>query len=91
MGYAEGVAATTPMGELMAQTLASPLQAWLFLQFGSDPNCDASRDQQSDRGIAHRLDVDASGPLLAGKTLKGFEHARKQIMAGLLKDCLPCA
>jgi len=76
------------VGELMAQTLAPPLQAWLLLQFGSDPNCDASRDQQSDRGIAHRLDVDASGLLLVGKTLKGFEHARKQIMAGLLKDYL---
>jgi len=76
------------IGELMAQTAAPPLQAWLLLHFGADPNCDAARDQASDRGLAHRLDVDASGPLLVGKTLRGFEHARKQIAAGLLKDYL---
>jgi len=32
------------------------------------------------------LDLDTSGPLLVGKTLKGYEHARKQIVSGLLKD-----
>jgi len=76
------------VGELMAQEAAPPLQAWLLLHFGADPTCDAARDQASDRGIAHRLDVEASGPLLVGKTLRGFEHARKQIAAGLLKDYL---
>lgn len=76
------------VGELMAQETPPPLQAWLLLNFGSDPNCDAARDQASDRGIAHRIDVEASGPILVGKTLRGFEHARKQIAAGLLKDYL---
>lgn len=76
------------VGELMAQEPSPPLQAWLLLHFGADPTCDASRDQSSDRGLAHRLDVDCSGPLLVGKTLRGFEHARKQIAAGLLKDYL---
>lgn len=76
------------VGELLGQPAAAPLQAWLLLHFGADPNNDAARDQGSDRGIAHRLDVDASGPLLVGKTLRGYEHARKQIAAGLLKDYL---
>lgn len=76
------------VGELLVQLAPPPLQGWLLLHFGADPNCDASRDQASDRGIAHRLDVDASGPLLVGKTLRGYEHARKQIAAGLLKDYL---
>lgn len=76
------------VGELMTQTVSPPLQAWLLLHFGAETDCDAARDQASDRGIAHRLDVDASGPLLVGKTLKGFEHARKQIAGGLSKDYL---
>jgi len=76
------------VGELLGQPAAAPLQAWLLLHFGADPNNDAARDQASDRGIAHRLDVDASGPLLVGKTLRGYEHARKQIAAGLVKDYL---
>eukprot|EP00418_Pyrodinium_bahamense_P094517 CAMPEP_0179047228 /NCGR_PEP_ID=MMETSP0796-20121207/19090_1 /TAXON_ID=73915 /ORGANISM="Pyrodinium bahamense, Strain pbaha01" /LENGTH=851 /DNA_ID=CAMNT_0020743669 /DNA_START=38 /DNA_END=2590 /DNA_ORIENTATION=+ len=75
------------VGELMMQnSSAPPLQAWLLLHFGADPTCDASRDQASDRGLAHRLDLDTSGPILIGKTLKGYEHARKQVLAGLLKD-----
>uniref|UniRef100_A0A7S4RF37 Pseudouridine synthase RsuA/RluA-like domain-containing protein n=1 Tax=Alexandrium monilatum TaxID=311494 RepID=A0A7S4RF37_9DINO len=75
------------VGELMTMaSSAPPLQAWLLLHFGADPNCDASRDQGSDRGLAHRLDLDTSGPILIGKTLKGYEHARKQVLAGLLKD-----
>jgi len=74
------------VAELMSQEVAPPLQAWLLLHFGADPNCDASRDQSSDRGLAHRLDLDTSGPILVGKTLKGYEHARKQILAGLLRD-----
>lgn len=76
------------VAELMTQTAAAPLQAWLLLHFGADPTCDASRDQESDRGLAHRLDVDTSGPILVGKTLKGYEHARKQIVLGILKDYL---
>mmetsp|Transcript_113444 Transcript_113444/g.301458 ORF Transcript_113444/g.301458 Transcript_113444/m.301458 type:complete len:800 (-) Transcript_113444:198-2597(-) len=75
------------VGDLLMQAEgAPPLQAWLLLHFGADPNCDASRDQGSDRGLAHRLDLDTSGPILVGKTLTGYEHARKQVMAGLLKD-----
>jgi len=75
------------VGELLTQAAAvPPLQAWLLLHFGGDPNCDASRDQECDRGLAHRLDVDTSGPILVGKTLQGYEHARKQITAGILKD-----
>jgi len=74
------------VADLMLQEEAPALQAWLLLQFGADPNCDASRDQDCDRGLAHRLDVDTSGPLLVGKTSKGFEHARKQVVAGVLKD-----
>merc|ERR1719265_1256810 len=65
-----------------------PIQAWLILHFGADPNCAASRDQSSDRGLVHRLDVETSGPILVGKTLKGFEHAKKQVAAGLVKDYL---
>lgn len=72
--------------ELQQQAACPPLQAWLLLHFGVDPNCEASRDQASDRGIAHRLDVETSGPILVGKTLKGLEHAKKQIVGGLLKD-----
>mmetsp|Transcript_9012 Transcript_9012/g.16285 ORF Transcript_9012/g.16285 Transcript_9012/m.16285 type:complete len:767 (+) Transcript_9012:41-2341(+) len=72
--------------ELLKQAQSPPLQAWLLLHFGGDPNCDASRDQSSDRGLAHRLDVDTSGPLLIGKTLQGVEHAKKQIGLGVLKD-----
>jgi len=74
------------VGELMTQTNAPALQGWLLLQFGADPTCDAARDQHSDRGLAHRLDVDTSGPMLIGKTMQGYEHARKQIAAGVLKD-----
>lgn len=74
------------VGELLMQASPAPLQAWLLLQFGGDSSSDASRDQASDRGIVHRLDVDTSGPLLVGKTLKGYEHARKQIALGILKD-----
>jgi len=75
------------VGDLMMQAgTAPPLQAWLLLHFGGDPTCEASRDQASDRGIMHRLDVDTSGPLLVGKTLKGCEHVRKQIVVGILKD-----
>jgi len=76
------------VGDLLAQDAVPALQAWLLLRFGADPNCDASRDQASDRGLAHRLDMDTSGPILIGKTLKGYEHARKQIVVGLLKDYL---
>jgi len=76
------------VGELMAQDAAPPLQAWLLLHYGADPNCDAVRDQGSDRGLAHRLDLEASGPVLIGKTLRGYEHARKQIAVGVLKDYL---
>jgi len=76
------------VGELMAQEPAPPLQAWLLLHFGPEPSCEAARDPASDRGIVHRLDVDASGPLLVGKTAKGFEHARKQASSGLVKDYL---
>lgn len=74
------------VGDLIAQAGMAPLQAWLLLQFGHNPACDASRDQVSDRGMVHRLDADTSGPLLVGKTLKGYEHARKNIAIGLLKD-----
>merc|ERR1719272_2317888 len=74
------------VAELLLQAASPPLQAWLLLNFGADPNCDASRDQTSDRGLAHRLDVETSGPILVGKTLKGFEHAKKQVVQGLLKD-----
>uniref|UniRef100_A0A7S1F138 Pseudouridine synthase RsuA/RluA-like domain-containing protein n=1 Tax=Noctiluca scintillans TaxID=2966 RepID=A0A7S1F138_NOCSC len=74
------------VGELLQQAAAAPLQGWLLLQFGADPNCEVSRDRTMDRGLAHRLDVDTSGPVLVGKTLKGYEHARKQIVAGVLKD-----
>eukprot|EP00928_Gymnodinium_smaydae_P036672 TRINITY_DN255_c0_g7_i2.p1 TRINITY_DN255_c0_g7~~TRINITY_DN255_c0_g7_i2.p1 ORF type:complete len:883 (-),score=198.87 TRINITY_DN255_c0_g7_i2:115-2763(-) len=74
------------VGQLMAQPSPPPLQAWLLLHYGADPNCEASRDQEIDRGIVHRLDVDTSGPLLVGKTMQGFEHARKQISLGILKD-----
>eukprot|EP00930_Biecheleria_cincta_P084350 TRINITY_DN73837_c0_g1_i1.p1 TRINITY_DN73837_c0_g1~~TRINITY_DN73837_c0_g1_i1.p1 ORF type:complete len:838 (+),score=149.58 TRINITY_DN73837_c0_g1_i1:69-2582(+) len=74
------------VGSLLSQEEPAPLQAWLLLQFGADPSCEASRDQNSDRGIVHRLDADTSGPMLVSKTLKGYEHARKQILLGLLKD-----
>jgi len=75
------------VGELLTQAAAvPPLQAWLLLHFGGDANCKASRDQECDRGLAHRLDVDTSGPILVGKTIQGYEHARKQIKAGVLKD-----
>eukprot|EP00434_Breviolum_minutum_P004490 symbB.v1.2.003958.t1/scaffold170.1/size288889/4 len=74
------------VARLMLQADGAPLQGWILLQFGSDPMSEACRDQSLDRGIVHRLDTDASGPLLIGKTMKGFEHARKQILLGLLKD-----
>lgn len=74
------------VAELLTQGTAPALQGWLLLNWGADPTCDAVRDQSTDRGLAHRLDVDTSGPILIGKTLKGFEHARKQIVAGILKD-----
>ncbi|CAE7231488.1 unnamed protein product, partial [Symbiodinium natans] len=74
------------VAKLVAQESAAPLQGWLLLQFGHDPVCDACRDQTLDRGLAHRLDVETSGPLLIGKTHKGYEHARNQILLGLLKD-----
>jgi len=74
------------VAELLKQANNAPLQAWLLLHFGADPRCDASRDKGCDRGLVHRLDVDVSGPILVGKTLKGFEHAKKQIVAGILKD-----
>lgn len=74
------------VAELMKQASTPPLQAWLLLHFGADPRCDACRDKGCDRGLVHRLDVDTSGPILVGKTLKGFEHAKKQIVAGILKD-----
>ncbi|CAE8657079.1 unnamed protein product, partial [Polarella glacialis] len=73
------------VGQLLAQEDDAPLQAWLLLQFGADPTCDACRDQASDRGVVHRLDTDCSGPLLVSKTLQGYEHSRKQILLGLLK------
>lgn len=62
------------VGSLLAQEEPAPLQAWLLLQFGTDPNCEASRDQNSDRGIVHRLDADTSGPMLVSKTLKGLDR-----------------
>jgi 23S rRNA-/tRNA-specific pseudouridylate synthase len=74
------------VAELLMQEVSPPFQAWLLLHFGADPKYDASRDQGSDRGLAHRLDVETSGPILCGKTSKGFEHAKKQIVSGLLKD-----
>merc|ERR1712137_1190383 len=80
------LARRSQVGELMMQANPAPLQAWLLLQFGADPTCDAARDQNSDRGMAHRIDIDTSGPLLIGKTLKGFGHAKKQISNGILKD-----
>jgi 23S rRNA-/tRNA-specific pseudouridylate synthase len=81
-----GLARRVIVGDLMCDTTAPPLQGWLLLRFGADPHCDAARDQASDRGLAHRLDVDVSGPILVGKTLRGFEHAKKQIVLGVLKD-----
>eukprot|EP00929_Paragymnodinium_shiwhaense_P013347 TRINITY_DN121202_c0_g1_i1.p1 TRINITY_DN121202_c0_g1~~TRINITY_DN121202_c0_g1_i1.p1 ORF type:complete len:758 (-),score=141.67 TRINITY_DN121202_c0_g1_i1:115-2388(-) len=80
------LARRSQVGELMLQAGVAPLQAWLLLQFGADPKCDASRDQSSDRGIAQRLDIDTSGPIVVGKTLQGLEHARRQIQLGVLKD-----
>eukprot|EP00933_Yihiella_yeosuensis_P061077 TRINITY_DN63901_c0_g1_i1.p1 TRINITY_DN63901_c0_g1~~TRINITY_DN63901_c0_g1_i1.p1 ORF type:complete len:829 (+),score=195.34 TRINITY_DN63901_c0_g1_i1:270-2489(+) len=74
------------VAKLMTQDEPAPLQAWLLLQFGADPNCDASRDQTNDRGVVHRLEEETSGPLLVAKTSKGYEHARKQILLGLQKD-----
>lgn len=85
-GQLKPLARRQTVGELMTQTKSPALQAWLLLHFGADPKCEASRDQASDRGLAHRLDVDTSGPVLVGKTTAGFEHARKQIVAGILKD-----
>eukprot|EP00439_Symbiodinium_sp_Y106_P007259 s347_g1.t1 len=72
--------------KLLAQESAAPLQGWLLLQFGHDPACDVCRDQTLDRGLVHRLDVETSGPMLVGKTHKGYEHARNQILLGVLKD-----
>lgn len=81
------IARRKQVGELMMQQSTPALQAWLLLQFGADPSCDATRDQAiCDRGMVHRLDVDTSGPMLIGKTMQGFEHAKKQIGAGILKD-----
>lgn len=74
------------VAELLQQASNPPLHAWILLWFGGDPNCDASRDTRSDRGMVHRLDVESSGPILIGKTLKGVEHAKKQVVTGLLKD-----
>lgn len=74
------------VAELLMQKAAAPLQGWLLLHFGADPGCDATRDAPCERGLAHRFDVDTSGPMLIGKSSKGFEHCRKQIVAGILKD-----
>merc|ERR1712083_992488 len=46
----------------------------------------AARDQGSNRGLVHHLDPEASGPVLVGKTSKGYEHAKKQFAAGFLED-----
>ncbi|CAK0883387.1 unnamed protein product [Prorocentrum cordatum] len=81
-----GLARRAKVGDLMCDAVVPALQAWLLLRFGADPTCDAARDQASDRGMAHRLDVDVSGPLLVGKTLRGYEHAKRQIVLGVLKD-----
>jgi len=85
-GRMKPLAKRQQVAELLTQSAPAPLQGWLLLRFGADPNCEASRDQASDRGMTHRLDVDTSGPLLVGKTLRGCEHSRKQIVAGILKD-----
>merc|ERR1719221_494801 len=75
------------VGELMMQkSPLPPLQGWLLLHFGGNPTCEASRDPESDRGMVHRLEETTSGPILVGKTLKGCEHVRTQIVAGILKD-----
>merc|ERR1712232_134346 len=74
------------VGELLTAEKTQALQAWLLLHFGADPTCDASRDPGCDRGLAHRLDVETSGPLLVGKTVKGVEHLKKQIVIDILKD-----
>lgn len=74
------------VGELLQQSAAVPLQAWLLMQFGGEAGAEAAKDLGKDCGMAHRLDADTSGPILVGKTIKGFEHARKQVVVGILKD-----
>jgi len=74
------------VAEFMSQSGNAAIQAWLLLHFGANSACEASRCQASDRGLAHRLDADTSGPVLVGKTIAGYDHARKQVALGLIKD-----
>lgn len=74
------------IGELMGQAVNVPLQAWLLLHFGCQGQFSVTRNLEKDCGLAHRIDVDTSGPVLVGLTQKGFVHAKKEISHGILKD-----
>jgi len=67
------------MEDLGKQEDNAPIQAWIMLNFGSDSKLDAIREKAREFGLAHRLDLGTSGPVLVGKTAQGYDAAKTQI------------
>lgn len=60
--------------KLLEHRHAVPLGAWLFLHFGCHPGF-----EEHSFGLVQRLERFVSGPLLVGKTRKGYELAHNQV------------
>jgi len=60
--------------KLLQHRRAVPLAAWLFLHFGYHPGF-----EEHSFDLVQRLERFVSGPLLVGKTRKGYELAHKQV------------
>lgn len=70
--------------ELQSQASPAPLSQYLLLRYGLSAHL--LRDSRQ-FGLVHRLDLETSGPVLVGRTKKGFEAARAQMRARtVIKD-----
>jgi 23S rRNA-/tRNA-specific pseudouridylate synthase len=63
------------LNELLEQRHPVPFHSWILLHFGKR----SSFIPKQAYGLVHRLDKDTSGPLLVGKTIKGWQFCRDQI------------
>eukprot|EP00933_Yihiella_yeosuensis_P016227 TRINITY_DN13949_c0_g1_i2.p1 TRINITY_DN13949_c0_g1~~TRINITY_DN13949_c0_g1_i2.p1 ORF type:complete len:618 (-),score=71.63 TRINITY_DN13949_c0_g1_i2:503-2356(-) len=77
--------ASYKLREWMMRPGAVPIHAWIVVNFGW--NSLTCRNPSKDYGLAHRLDKDTSGPMLVGKTDRGYEHFQTQLRTrDTLKD-----
>jgi len=76
--------------DLVDSEFCEHLAHYIQGKFGEDEEYELANDPEYEFGIVHRLDIDTSGALLIGKTVKGFQHLRSMLFAHDLLKAYVC-